>query len=297
MIIFRTCALVAYVPLLLIHFILKDHFRSLQVIFYAFPLPILIVIGIFITLLFCFKPRIHLKFIFGLLLGITFMWLNNSYIFKSITEIPEDATSVLFWNAADGPNLPVDVLLESIKNIKPDIIGLVEAENASEEDIQKLSQAFPDYEFRILEGFMLVGIRGHIEKITYIIEEYSYDINFVKAQLKTGPVLLALTDTFQDPAMDKRKTLNTVFQLVTQKNSDIIVSDFNTPYESVHFRSFKKEYNSFHDYGQGFTATWPYGIPLLEIDQIYVNKTLNPILLKKFNYKVSDHAMLVGYFK
>lgn len=286
----------AYALLLFIHFNLKDHFQFFQIFFYAFPLPILIFIGCIIAI-FYYKSKIYFIVFISLIIILTGAWFNNAYVFPRTVEIPTDATSVIFWNAADKPKIPMEILTENIKKIQPDIIALVETEYASEEDIQKLSKEFPAYEFRILEGFMMIGIKGHIENITYVIEEYSYDIHFVEMQLHNGPLLLALTDTFQSPTMDKRKTLETVLQLISDRNVDLIVGDFNTPYESVHFRNFETDYTSFHDYGQGFSATWPYGIPLLEIDQIYTAKTLSPILLQKFYYKVSDHAMLVGYFK
>ncbi|MEO8772798.1 MAG: endonuclease/exonuclease/phosphatase family protein [Gelidibacter sp.] len=230
-------------------------------------------------------------------LGLTGIWFNNAYIFPSNVEIPENATSVIFWNAADRATIHLDILSENIRNIKPDIIALAETENASAQDIQQLSKDFPAYEFQILQGNMLIGIKGSIENVTYTIEHRSYDINFVEAQLSSGPILIALTDTFQDPGMNKRKTLETVLQLVSQKNSDLMVGDFNTPYESVHFRKYETDYTSFHNYGQGFSATWPFGIPLLEIDQIFTSKKFTPLLLQKFYYNVSDHAMLVGYFK
>ena len=293
-VILRTFALIAYVFLLIIHFIIKDHFRIFQIPFYAFSLPILVVGGVIITVLF-YRPKSYFIFFICMTLVLIGIWLNNSYVFSS-NEIPKDATSVIFWNAADKPTIHLDILSERIKTIRPDIIALAETKNASEADIEQLTKEFPSYEFQILEGDMMIGIKGRIDKITYKLEEQSYDINFVEAQLTTGPILIAFTDTFQDPRMDKRKTLGTVLQLISERNSDLIVGDFNTPYESVHFRNYEKEHVSFHDYGQGFSATWPFGLPLLEIDQIYVRKGVTPILLEKFYYNVSDHAMLVGYF-
>ena len=294
--IIRACALIAYAFLLITHFILKDHFRFLQIIFYAFPLPLIVLWGSFVTILF-YRPKPYFIILICTTLGLTGIWLNNAYIFSSKGEIHEDAISVIYWNAADRATIHLDILSENLRNIQPDIIALAETVNATEEDINQLSKDFPAYQFKILEGNMLIGIKGCIKKITYTIEDYSYDINFVEAQLDTGPILIALTDTFQSPTMDKRTTLQTVLQLVSERHSDLIVGDFNTPYESVHFRNYETNYTSFHDYGQGFSATWPYGIPLLEIDQLYVSKKFTPLLLQKFNYKLSDHAMLVGYFK
>lgn len=292
----RALILVFYGLLLVIHFVVKDHFQVLGAVFYALPIPILICLGLGVAILF-YGNKTYILSILGVVLGMTIFWLSTYYFFPKPVEIPKNSTVVLFWNAANRSKLPVDILLERIKNTSPDIIGLVEAENATAADIQKLSKAFPSYEFQILEGNMLVGVKGSIEKITFICKNNSHDINFVDAQLTTGHASVAITDTFQDPSMDKEKTLTTVLQLALQNNSDVIIGDFNTPYESVHFRNFETEYKSFHDYGQGFSATWPYRIPLLELDQIFVSTTWSPILLKKLHHPVSDHAMLVGYFQ
>lgn len=230
-------------------------------------------------------------------LGLGIIWLNNAYVFPKNIDIPEDATSVIFWNTADRAHIPTDILSEKIHEMRPDIIAFVEAENASEEDIIQLSEEFPDYEFRILEANMFIGVKGTIDNVSFTAERYSYDINFIDMTLQSGSILLALTDTFQDPTMNKRKTLHSVLELATEKKADLMVGDYNTPYESVHFRAFEKNYQSFHDYGKGFSATWLFGIPLLEIDQIFLRKKSQPILLEKFNYNVSDHAMLIGHFK
>lgn len=296
LIIFRACALIAYALLLIIHFVLKDHFRFFQVYFYAFPLPILVFMGFVITLLF-YRPRSYFIFFICFTLGLTAIWLNNSYIFHQNVDVPKEATSVLFWNTADRAHIPREILTETIKDARPEIIALVEAENAIEDDVKQLSADFPEYEFRILEGNMFVGVKGRINSITFKEEPHSYDINFIDLSLDSGSLMLALTDTFQDPSMDKRKTLSTILKLSKEKNTDLMVGDFNTPYESVHFRPFEDYFTSFHDYGQGFSATWLFGVPLLEIDLVWLKQEFRPLLLQKFNYRFSDHAMLIAYFE
>lgn len=288
--------MIAYALLLIIHFILKDHFRFFQVYFYAFPLPILVFMGLVITFLF-YRPRSYFIFFSCFTLGLTAIWLNNSYIFRHQADVPKKATSVLFWNTADRSHIPREILTEKIKDARPEIIALVEAENANQEDIEQLSAEFPDYEFRILQGNMFVGVKGHINSITFKEEPQSYEINFIDLSLDSGSFMLALTDTFQDPSMNKRKTLSTILKLSNEKQTDLMVGDFNTPYESVHFRPFEEYFNSFHNYGQGFSATWLFGVPLLEIDMVWLSQKFHPLLLQKFNYRFSDHAMLIAYFE
>lgn len=297
-VIFRACALIAYAFLLLMHFFIKDHFRSLQIIFYAFPLPNIIFLGLSISFILLFiKPRSYFIWVFTVTFGITVIWLNNSYFFPKTIAIPENASTIIFWNAADRPTIHLDILSENIKALQPEIIALVEAVNASEKDVEQLTKTFPNYEFKVLEDGMFVGVKGHIKSKGHTNQPQDHAINFIEAQLRNKTILIAITDTFQDPKMDKRKTLGAVLQLATQQDADLIVGDFNTPYESVHFKDYKIDYTSFHDYGQGFSATWPFGIPLLELDQIYVRNRFAPILLQKKYYDVSDHAMLIGYFE
>lgn len=297
-VIFRAYALIAYALLLLIHFVIKDHFQYFQVLFYGFPLPVLLFLGTCVTLLHAFKPTTYFKY---LLLGLMILggiWIHTSYIFFSPPQIDNKTSSVMFWNTADRKTLPLDIIIKTVEEVAPDVIGFVEAENASEEDLTLLHSKFPKYQFQILPGNMFVGIKGEIKEINNIAEKSSYDINFIKAHISTGNITIALTDTFQNPAMDKRTTLNTVLDLVQLEQADLVIGDFNTPYESVHFRNYEKYFKSFHNYGQGFSATWPYGLPLLEIDQIYISPKYVPIFLQKFNHPTaSDHKMLIAYFK
>jgi hypothetical protein len=76
----------------------------------------------------------------------------------------------------------------------------------------------------------------------------------------------------------------------------MVVGDFNIPFESIHFKDFKNNFISFHSFNNGFTATWPLGIPLLELDHFWVSKKHQPVRLYKKYYKASDHALLISEF-
>ncbi|MCK0122788.1 endonuclease/exonuclease/phosphatase family protein [Gelidibacter sp. F2691] len=294
--IFKACALIAYAFLLMMHLILKDHIQFSQVFFYAVPLPFLIFFGIIVTLLFYRWKPIFIALI-GITLSMTAYWFYTAYNFTRATEIPDKATVVMFWNAADAWKFPVEVLMEHIKSARPDIIGLVETEYASEEDLNLLSSTFPSYEFKILEGFMMVGVKGNITKVNFQSQEASYKINFVEANLNGNTRTFLITDIYQSPTMNKEKALGAALQFALQNNAEIIMGDFNTPQQSVHFQNFTPHYTSLRAFGKGFTATWPFGFPLLELDQIFANKIFKPILLQKFYQPESDHALLVGYVK
>jgi len=292
--ILKACALIAYAFLLMMHLILKDHIQFLQVFFYAVPLPFLIFFGIIVTLL-CYRWKLLFIALIGITLSISVYWFYTDYNFKSDGDIPNEATVVLFWNAADAWKFPVEVLMAHIKSAQPDIIGLVETEYASEDDLQLLSKTFPSYEFKILEGFMMVGVKGKITAVNYQSKEASYKINFIEANLNGNTRTFLITDIYQSPTMNKEKALGATLQFALQNNAEIIMGDFNTPQQSVHFKRFTPHYESLRDYGQGFTATWPFGIPLLELDQIFTNNMFTPVLLQKFYQPESDHALLVGY--
>lgn len=285
----------AFLFLLFVHFFLKDHFHFFAAVFYAAPLPILGLAGSAVTLFYFLRPR---KLFLPLLLATLAIWSYWVYSCygSSPGPIPPDAETVIFWNAGDGPQIPREIISENIRNHQPDIIALVETMNAQPEDVDYLTELFPDYEFKILEGFMMIGVKGKVIEVEYVQEKFSHEINFIQLELPSGPIQLALTDTWQKPTMDKQALLAKILDLLQSRGAELVVGDFNTPYESVHFKTFGQDYQSFHDVSVGFTATWPFGVPLLEIDQIFVNRQFKPLSLEKFYYMVSDHGLLVGKF-
>lgn len=283
-----------YAFLLLIHFILKDYFYPISIIFYAFPPTILILIGLW----FCVINRKSKRILIMLVLLcsiLTFSWFKN-YYFINKPLLKGMTSSILFWNVAKNKQFPLDIITEKVNVYKPTIIGLVEASHMTDSHKNKLIEKFPDYEFQILKGDMFIGIKGKINDIAYNSLDKSHKFNMINATINKKKISILLVDIYASPFINKKQPLNIINEYATKHQVEFIIGDFNTPYESVHFKEYFQNFQNFHQYSDGFTATWPYGIPLLELDQIFINKSMQPSSMTKFNYFVSDHQLLIGKF-
>ena len=288
--------ILAYVFLLFIHFIIKDYFYPISILFYAFPLIVIICFGLVISPLFINEK----KRFFGILISafvLVFYWFNNYHFNNSYTKTGNEK-SLMFWNVAKKPRLPLGILINNAKKYNPEIIALVEAKNIGIKDSLVLNEALTGYKVKILKGNMLVAVKGDITSVKFENKDYGYKLNYVKAKINGKPISILITDIYASPFTSKKADLKRVYDFTNNHTVDIIVGDLNTPFESVHFNQFKSNYSSFHSKNNGITATWPFGIPLLEIDQVWIKDTYKPLSLEKeYIFYASDHALLIAKYE
>jgi len=284
-----------YAFLLLVHFVLKDNIFPISTIFYAAPLILIIPFGLLVLWLYRkVKPILLLSiFIMPLLI---YNWLDNNY-FITITKTPlNNNQTILFWNVAKKQELQIKIITNKIETFDPNIIALVETKNLKDSEVDTLQNKFKNYQFKKVDGEMLIGIKGSINHVYYKYVEDSHKYNYIEITLDNIKRKLLIADISASPFINKEKPLTAILEFSEAQNIDFLIGDFNTPYESVHFKNYHKNFNSFHTYGNGFTATWPYGIPLLELDQIWLNKKHQPVILIKEQYSKSDHKLLVAEY-
>jgi len=287
--------LIVYAFLLFIHFILKDNIYPLSILFYAFPLIILIVIGLIISLLYI-KRKIIFTILILFQLFLTINWFLN---YHSYTEYPSTniykTSSILFWNVAKNNKPPIEIIIKHIKEENISSFALVEAEYILPKEIKQFKEELPEYNFRKLKGNMIFGSVNQIKKNNYINEYKSYKFNYIETIKPNNKIeKILIVDIYANPFFNRKKPLSTTFNFIKENDIDIIIGDFNTPFESIHFSKYKSDLNGFHKLSKGFTATWAYGFPLLELDHVWTNKRHTPLNLKKINYSVSDHQLLIA---
>ena len=294
--IFKYALLFFYIGLLIIHFFIKDRFHGLSVLFYACPLPLIILFGIYVTLSFLKRKRIF--YILGtILLAISIYFMTHYFGTEFEKDTSRSTSHVIFWNAAESQPLPTDILIRHINQSNAEIIALVEAFKVSKEDINILKKAFPNYQFEVLQGDMLIAVKGSIDTIVFPPENPYCKYNYIKATIQQKQISIIIADVQADPLLNKEIPLDMIRKACQKYNVDVLVGDFNTPYESIFFEKFKDEYYSFHPYSIGMSSTWPTPVPVIELDQIWVKKPLQPIKLIKYNYLKSDHKLLIGEYQ
>ncbi|MGB0981891.1 MAG: endonuclease/exonuclease/phosphatase family protein [Winogradskyella sp.] len=284
---------IGYAFLLLVHFGFKDYFYVSGIIFYAFPLPILILgITIICTLFFSSKIiRYSSLLLIGLLL---LLWFKNYYFNYNIADI-KSKHSIVLWNIAEEKNKNLDYLKQKIKIEEPETLLFVEAFHNVRDSAYFYSQ-LKSYNVKCLAGSIIVASKHKIDYVKYVKEVSNFKFCHIKLHSEKKPLEIIIVDVYARPTHNRKDALHKIISYAELNNIDIIAGDFNTPYESVHFNTYEDNYQSLRKFQNGFSATWPFGLPLLELDQIWIKKSLKPIALKKHKTINSDHAMLLGYF-
>nr|WP_321225222.1 endonuclease/exonuclease/phosphatase family protein [uncultured Psychroserpens sp.] len=291
---FRAYLLIGYAFLLILHFLIKDNLFPLSILFYASPMPIIIAIGLILLVIFFRRKKIRILLIVVCSM-LTALWLFNDYKSTKPT-LSLDTTKVLFWNLAKRNSLPIETLKSQISNNKPEILAFVEAPKEILTNFEALKLELPDYNFKVLDGAMLVAAKGSITLLDFVYEDDLQKSAILEITTKQQRTKIMIVDATANLFVDKKIPLNHILDLANKYKVDCIVGDFNAPYKSAFFDAFKNNYKSFHNYNNGFTATWPNGIPLLELDHVWLSKKYKPVLLKKNYSKDSDHALLIAEY-
>ncbi len=292
----RKLLLILYGILIFIHFILKDTIYPINIIYYACPVLFLLIKNLVLCVLF-FREKKILYSLIGCFLCVSLYWFATYYKTQSPPELSDKDKSILFWNIARKGERSMDIIIKKTKEQKPSFIALVEAEELTDKDVMWFKNTFPSYSIQKLKGGMVLAVKGEIDDVGYHCKDESFKFNYITVTLANQKTSILVADVNAVPFMNRKSALHAIYEFTIKNNPSFIVGDFNTPYESVHFGDFKDSLNSFHKVSKGFTATWPYGIPLFEIDQIWSAKAIRPVFLKKEYYSISDHALLIGVYK
>ena len=227
---------------------------------------------------------------------LSFFWIQNHYVSYKNNDL-NSTNSIFFWNIADQKDYNIEVLEKTLETKSIDALFFVEVIHKDNNFNAELKQRLHGYNIEFLKGDMMVASKKGITIIDYLEEKNNYRLNHLKVEIGTNAYEVVIVDVFAKPWHNKKKAFSKIFKYLEKNHIDIIVGDFNTPYESIYFNHFKTNYKSARNFQNGFSATWPYPLPLLEIDHIWINKQLKIVSTEKEFYTDSDHALLITKFK
>ena len=106
---------------------------------------------------------------------------------------------------------------------------------------------------------------------------------------------LVLVDVHADPLMLRKPSLDEALAHGNHDPQCIIMGDFNTPLESVHFAPYRaaKMQDAFATAGRGFRETWFWGLPVLSLDHVWCGPSWNVVEARKIRDWSSDHDALL----
>lgn len=272
---------IAIVALLLIHFVFKESTFLFSVLYYTFPLPVIIVAVLMFSFFLRKKARTFNFILAGILIVI---WFGRSFKINSAKEIKGSDIELVFWNASHKREFK-DVFEKN--ETLPDVVVLDEyhADLLAETKIK-----YPDYFYY----WNALGEIGIFSKKTINIEEVIFsDDNTVIVSFKTYGLQFYALDVAASINIPREREFDFVDKAIKIKEQAIVLGDFNTPYESRFFNTIKTHFkHAFTEKGNGFRETWFWNLPLLSLDHIWVSKDLTIIKSEKLNTFKSDHNMV-----
>lgn len=275
--------------------------------FYLSPL-ILLSLGaaaIFLLAWYVRWHRISLVWLFLTLLAGSWCWnaqFQRHAARSGVTEAKQPAVRVLFWNIGDRI-WGIEHVFAELRAADADLIGLVEA--GADSDKMKLfwKESFPEHPYQVVkEGLVFLSrmpISSRASGALANMGKYEcFDITL--NQSSSSMMSVYLVDINSDILRSRKSALQELTNQVSAKNDRpvLVLGDFNTPSDSVHFRPVRTQLkNAVEVAGNGYMATWPLPLPVLDLDGIWGNDFIKVLSAENRWTWVSDHRPVVTQIK
>lgn len=271
---------------IMLHATVRDGIDPLIVVFYVLPMMVLLGLALMLCL---FQKGRRMAILAAILIATT--WCTRSFTWHPIEASAPDEIRVLFWNL-NRPSEPFQPLIGMITALKPDFVACVEPGENAANDVQAYKAALSGYDCQFMPRGILwfsrhpsrYRARGRLDSLgAYAVFE---------AQFNERTQRFVTIDLYGPPMLPRTGQLREALSFTNLDPKVIVLGDFNTPYESVHFDPFRNEglQDALTVGGRGFRETWFYGLPLLSLDHIWLGKDWHVLEARKMWTRESDHA-------
>jgi endonuclease/exonuclease/phosphatase (EEP) superfamily protein YafD len=273
---------------------MRDRIPYLATVFYALPLPVITVFAAASTAL-LLRRRVAGK-VAGVVFAASMLWCGLTLFRWTTTGDTASSVRVAFWNVSRGARGWGKIAGE-LQQTEADIIGLVEAGLWSKmQDYWKAQ--FPDHQTIALRGGMALFVRGEILSNERRVLATGGETNRVVVRCGGGEWVVWIVDMHSDPLMPRGPTLTALAEAVTPDLGRplLIMGDFNTPTDSAWLDRFRSELqlqHAFETAGTGYAATWPVPLPVLAIDQVWADRSVEVLSCRHEWTTRSDHRKVV----
>jgi endonuclease/exonuclease/phosphatase (EEP) superfamily protein YafD len=273
-----------------LHLTVRDAWPGLSLLFYALPRPV--VLGLFL-LGFLVRPPRHAGAHWHrqAVVGVVLAWVAWGTIVLQSQPAPASSLQVAFWNCCRGHRGWKNVATE-IVGWEADIVGLVEAGESGPEREAFWRKSLPGYDIRIGQDGMVFALRGKIHDYRREVLTGHGTAGVFDAELDGRQLTCVLVDMNSHPAYSRKKTLTKLARVLRSLEGRpvILMGDFNTPDDSVWFEGLEPQFRSaFRTHGQGYAPTWPVPVPVLALDQVWLNDHIQAFQARHGWSLFSDH--------
>lgn len=281
---------------ILLHLTIRDTAPILAVLYYALPRGVLAVFAIVATgLTNGQQSRLRVLSWFAASIAIVVWWHAVEWR-ESAPATPDEGIRVMYWNVSRGI-AGWETVIRRIEHERPDLVALGESGFPSSEFRAMWRERLPQYDISFLGGGMMCLVRGashqsEVRQIARFSEARQIDVTIDDTDIRC-----LIVDVYAHPLYDRAATLSDIARVADQSSDKplIVLGDFNTPLESVHFRHLSRNHvNAFDRSGSGYLATWPAFAPVLSLDQIWINRLLEVVECRHGRTSASDHRPVLA---
>lgn len=274
-----------------------------SLVFYLSPLILLSLGAASVFILSWYVRWYQIALVWLLLTLVSGSWCWNSqfqrhHTTSGILEGNPTELRVQFWNIGDRI-WGMDRVLDELKAVDADLIGLVEAGADSEKMKLFWKESFPEHPYQFVkEGLVFlsrVPISSQSSGVLAKMGKYErFDLILPQSsQVKMSVYLVDIKSTI---LRSRKSALQELANRVSETDDRplLVLGDFNTPSDSVHFKPVRRTLkNSFEVAGNGYMPTWPLPLPVLDLDGIWANQFIKVLSAENRWTWVSDHRPVV----
>ena len=287
--------IVASVAGTLLRFTVRDGIQFLAPFFYGLP-PAIVTAFALLAWRLLRRNDSRWKSFAAVLVGVQCVLLVATLNQRKASPPALQSMPVAFWNISSGV-LGREAISETIALWDADIVGLAESTfdddpEASARALAYWEERFPDYHAISFPGDMVLLSRLPLTVVDSgkLAAGSSFGVATFQQDGRTVSVVMA--DLLSRPHRDRGPALEALTRTVKQlpPGPVIVMGDMNTPPTSVHFDELRElACNAFEERGNGFYHTWPMPLPVLPLDQVWVNDDVDVLECRLGWTARSDH--------
>ena len=265
---------------LILRFTIQDQFHPWALVYYMTPIPSLPIWLVLATLLWGRNRDPKSTRSGNLLTGLNLIAILGFAVWAYCSENVEKAKTpsstdvrLAFWNPGHAV-LGVNRSAAVIKTWNVPVVGMVEANSYYPQILKEWQNELPDYKvFKVHYGGLL-AVKGTVkQQSSHVLSPTSWCEQF-DLVVGDNEFTLLLVDIAAQLSLSRKQPLQDLAALAERLNDRplVIIGDFNTPDDSVHLRPLHEQCrNIFRENGTGYAPTWPMPLPVLTLDQVWVN--------------------------
>jgi vancomycin resistance protein VanJ len=293
--------LVIWLLAVLLRLLVQDRSREIAYFYYATPPTVLTLVAVAATTWWLVARRWRRALVpLALALGSGIWAGHNTWFHHAPRARATDGIRVMFWNAAHG-TFGWPRVADRIRRIGADVVALDEGNDGHSDMAAVWQELLPEYRAYLFDVGITLLTRVDITPVDSGMLGGDWMMAFgwyahCGMATPAGPLQLMLVD-FQGTT--KRSRYRPVSELLRRleplaDQPVLLVGDMNMPTDSVFLKPLRQTFhNAFETAGDGYAATWPMPVPLLVLDQAWLNEGVQVSRCELGWSWISDHRAVV----